>query len=229
MAAMSKKSPKRGLDQQLAEVSKLQQRIGAGELLDIDSKEPLLIDAYVKDYGKGDKKRLRSAVARIGQEAVYDVIMLYHLPNDARDMGERAIQAAAKVDEEARWLRSLDDRDLFILGMAFQVNGGNYGGLEFYEMVNALKEANKYFESVQKHFELNSPLQTGRSEILARIFVERMRAFHERQNGCRPPMSKSGRFVDFMQAAWLDLRFPRVAIETLAYMAERDYRIRRSN
>ncbi|MEH2552199.1 hypothetical protein V1283_008844 [Bradyrhizobium sp. AZCC 2262] len=77
MAAKPKKTRKRGLDKQFADIRKLQRRASAGSLLDVQSKDELDIDAFINDYGKGDKRFLRSSVERIARNVLDSVAYLY--------------------------------------------------------------------------------------------------------------------------------------------------------
>lgn len=221
MATASKKTDKRGLNEQLTEVRKLQRRIARGGLLHVKSKGELLVDEFVKDYGKGDKRALREAVEWLGYSAVEGVTWSYDLRSEAREMGNRALQNIAKVDQSGQWLRNLDEAAMFKLYVGLAAREGHPAGLELDEIIDALKTIHRCHQALRQSYEVMPPLQSGRSEILASEFVGWCRRFHRDRIGRPAPKSRMGRFVDFMEAAWVDLDFPKLRPGTLGNLAER--------
>lgn len=226
MAARSKKPRPRGYKKQLEDIKKLRTRAEAGSLLDVGSKYDLLIDDYVKDYGKGDRLFLRSAVEKIGQHVVSDANFMVELPADANEIGKRALQTLAKVDRDSRWMLNLDEPTKFALEFAFvateaAIEEGYPIRLGWLEAVKAFEFIHELHALIKKKFELTQTYPGGRSEMLVHFFAVHMSHFHEKQLGHPAPTSKSGRFVRFMQAAWADLQFPEIPEDALGYKAER--------
>ncbi|QIG91488.1 hypothetical protein [Bradyrhizobium sp. 6(2017)] len=211
MAANPTKARKRGRKQQLKQIERLQDRITAGGLLDIKSKDELLIDEFERDYGKG----LRSKVERIGRNvAAKAVLSLKTLPA-ARETAESALQSVAKLDQETRRLIGLDRR---ILATGFNAQGDRPPSLLWKEKLALVRDC---YQVLLRDLTLTAPLPGGRIEILADQFVTEMYVFHVRHTGQRPSKSKTGRFVDFMLAAWADLDFPKPPEGALGSRAER--------
>ncbi|MGY4365252.1 hypothetical protein ACVW1A_001317 [Bradyrhizobium sp. LB1.3] len=179
----------------------------------------MLIDEFVEEYGKGNKQLLCDAVERLGHSAV-DRIVWYELPAEARKIAKRALQEVKKVDQGALWLRTLELSMMMPLAMGFTVKDGHVGS-EWEEIIDAVKTIHRCYQALEKNYYLTPPLQAGRSEILAGEFVRAFRAFHFHQIGRPPPKARTSRFVDFMQAAWIDLDFPKLPEGTLGNIAER--------
>jgi hypothetical protein len=219
MAVKSKKTPEQGFDKQRADIKELQQRIAAGGLLDIQSKDELLIDDYIESYGNGDKQFLRSEVERLGQGVVARAALLLDRLPEARENAHRALQIIDRVDQETPWLRSMDARDLTL---ALQGSGGldlPPPSLLLGQIIDALRRVHDCRQVLLEH-RLELRLPPG-GLILADLFVTNMCHFHERQTGRDAPKGKTGPFVRFMDAAWFDLKFPALIESTLGNMVER--------
>ncbi|MGY4496965.1 hypothetical protein ACVWYH_000892 [Bradyrhizobium sp. GM24.11] len=211
MAAKLKKAPKRGRERQLAEIEQLQDRIAAGGLLDIKSRDELLIDEFKADYGKG----LRSKVERIGRNVVAKAVHALKTLPAAREAAENAFQSVAKLDQETRRLIGLDRRTV---ATGFKARGDQPPSLLWKEKLTHVHDC---YQALLSDLALTAPLPGGRIEILADQFVTEMYVFHVRHTGQRPSKSKTGRFVDFMLAAWDDLDFPKLPEGALGSRAER--------
>src|SRR5436305_11100118 len=103
MAAKSTFS-NRGHASQAAEIEMLERRMdAAGGLLDVGSKDDFLIDAFVSDFGKRNKRLLRSEVERIARNAVAVAsTFLRRMPSE-RAVALSALDAIRKVDEAAKF------------------------------------------------------------------------------------------------------------------------------
>lgn len=226
MAAKPKKTRSRGLEKQFADIEDLHRRASAGSLLNVKSKDELHIDEFVRDYGKGDRHFLRSSVERIARSVLDSVVYLYDWHDGSFAIGEKAIQTIAKVDRETRWLRELSGLELSALMFTFTRTDAAFEEklppkFAWPELINALNEVHELYSVLKGKYRNSSPKRGGRSEILTHLFVCEMSDFHRRQFGRHAPRSKSGRFVRFMQSAWLDLRFPAIPDDALGYKAER--------
>lgn len=211
MASKSKKAPKRGWAQQLGEVEKLQRRIAAGGLLDIKSKDKLLIDEFKRDYGEG----VRSSVERIARNVVAKAFHSLQTFPEAREAADAALKNVAKLDQETQRLMGRNAR---ALTTGFTTKGNRPPSLLW---VETLAQVHDRYQVLLRDLELIAPLPSGRFEVLADQFVAAMYVFHVRQTGRRPSKSKTARFVDFMQAAWDDLKFPKPPEGALGSRAER--------
>ncbi|MEH2473643.1 hypothetical protein V1281_005171 [Nitrobacteraceae bacterium AZCC 2161] len=211
---------KRGQDKQRAEIEKLQRRIAAGGLLDVQSTD-FAIDRYVKDYGKRNKPFLRSEIERIGRSVVaVAAIFLRTMPSE-RALAVRMLADLKKVDTAAKPLRNQNASDF---ASAFQnpdvgSSGQFIAPIEAWtKIIQLVKELHELRQLVE-HFEMVKPLP-GRSEMLARIFVMQMREFYERQIGRPASKARAGRLVELMQAAWDDLQFPAIPEGRLGHILE---------
>jgi hypothetical protein len=211
MAAKLKEAPKRGWKRQLGEIEKLQLRIEAGGLLNIKSKDGLLIDEFKRDYGKG----LRSNVERIARNVVAKAVHSLQTFPAAREVAHSALQSVAKLDQETQRLIGLDAR---ALATGFKAKGDQPPSLLWKEKLTHVHDC---YQILLRDLELIAPLPAGRFEILADQFVTEMYVLHVRQTGRRPSKSKTSRFVDFMLAAWADLKFPELPEGALGSRAER--------
>jgi hypothetical protein len=204
-------APKRGWDKQRADIKKLQRRMATAGLLDIKSKDKLDIDDFIKDYGKG----LRSNIERIARNVVAKVALSLQTFPAAREAAEGALQAIVKLDWETQRLLGMDAR---ALASGFKAKGDHPPSLLWRE---TLAHVHDCYQVLLCDLELIAPLPAGRFEILADQFVTEMYVFHVRQTGRRPTKSKTTRFVEFMQAAWADLKFPELPEGALGSRAER--------
>ncbi|MCK1607242.1 hypothetical protein IVB02_39195 [Bradyrhizobium sp. 166] len=219
MAAKSMKVAKSGFAEQRVVIRELEQRCGAGNLLNLDA-DRLHIDEFTKYYTEGNKVLLRRNVNDVAHSAVYWAGQYVNRIPSARATAQQAFEVLAEIDKRAKWLRTDDHRrELFPVGLETSTDVSPY--LICDDIVGLLARLHDRYELLRKNYTVMEPLHSGKSKILVQEFVRGMLGFHERQTGKPAPLQKASRFVDLMQAAWVDLRFPKLADGTLGNMAER--------
>ncbi|MCK1314972.1 hypothetical protein [Bradyrhizobium sp. 23] len=217
------KASSRGQSNQVAEIRRLQRRIANGGLLQFQKTGGLEIDNFASDFGNGNKQFLRDAVEQMGRLAVQDFSWSFDLLSGARDFTKRTLHEIEKVDKAGLWLRGLDQSMMMNLHVGLSARDGRSESvdLELDAIIEAVQLIHRSNETLKQDFEVSRPLVSGRSEVLANAFVRSMLAFHRDQLGRPAPKARTGRFAEFMQAAWDDLGFPKLAEDTLGNLAER--------
>lgn len=221
MARTPSKASSRGLRNQVAEVRRLERRIANGGLLQFQKARGLEIDNFASDFGHGNTQFLREALEHIGRSAVQDFFWSFDLLSGARDFTKRALHELEKVDKAGLWLRDLDQSMMMNLYIGLAARDGRSEAVEWDAIIKAVQLIHRSNEILKRNYEITRPLPSGRSEVLANAFVRSMMAFHQDQLGRPAPKARTGRFVEFMQAAWCDLEFPELAEDTLGNLAER--------
>jgi hypothetical protein len=204
--------------------------MAAGELLDVLSTDRLQIDAFIEDYGKGQKQFLRSEIERLARKVVTQTAYALEANTASRERARSTLQAIGDLVGAARRLSGLRPLDL---AAAFELTDEPRAAYlppsqPWTQIADALKrtrddhdDIGKWYQVVLERFQLVEPPPADASDILVNLFVASMSAFHRRQIGRSPPRGRTGKFVRFLEAAWNDLDFPEPSLHSLGHKAER--------
>jgi hypothetical protein len=229
MATKSSRS-KRGRSNQRAQIKKLQKRMDAGPLLDVESDQKLQIDAFVNEYGKGDRQFLRAEVERLARKMVIQAA--YALETNAARR-KKAVHALGAVRDFVDAIGRLSDLSPLEVATAFAPKDELSTpylppSQPWTQIGDALKRARsdhdhirQWYGVVLERLQLIELPPGDASDILVNLFVISMDTLHKRQIGRSPPRGRSGKFVRFLEAAWNDLDFPEPSLHSLGHKAER--------
>jgi hypothetical protein len=221
-------TPKHGLVEQRNEIDGLLKRMASGSLLDI-SADDLAIDRFAKLLAKRTTSRdltrfLRSEVERIGREIVQAAALFLKTMPAERELADSALQDIKKANELTDWIVRRDARDFAIAFVAPASGEWDDGWIApssaWGQLLYHLKQVRVCCDTIER-FERSEPLASN-FKVLTSVFVAQMAQFYEHQTGKPAPKGRRGKFVDFLDAAWADLGFPRsIPLGSLGNAAEK--------
>jgi hypothetical protein len=184
----------------------------------LDAKEP--VGTYKLDAHAGvlfpdvpEDIAVNAIRAEVSRAAQLAAVRARHESVDlrkARGQAKRLIKLLKNVERDsAKWFPTCD-----VAAAAADLSVGFAGKddasviqplVQIIESLNSLRD---WSAELNKRASLTSP-PPSRSDPLARYFVEAMAVAHLARRKKQPPSGRTGPFVDLLEAAWLDLGFPK--------------------
>ena len=153
----------------------------------------------------------RAEVSRAGQMAA---VRARHETIDlrkARGQAERMIKLLKNIERDsAKWFPTGDVASAAAdLSIGFATKKDDVSIIQpLVQIIEDINLVRAWSAELNKHASIASP-PPPRSDPLARNFVEAIAVAYRSRRKKQPPSGRTGPFVDLLEAAWLDLDFPK--------------------